>query len=57
MQVFSLHWMMQNIRLFNVCEARSSVTENINIFMDLEVDLYRITLTFITFHGIFEFIE
>ena len=22
MQIFSLHWMMQNIRLFNVCEAR-----------------------------------
>ena len=22
MQSFSLHWMMQNIRLFNVCEAR-----------------------------------
>ena len=21
MQIFSLHWMMQNIRLFNVCEA------------------------------------
>ena len=21
-QIFSLHWMMQNIRLFNVCEAR-----------------------------------
>ena len=20
MQIFSLHWMMQNIRLFNVCE-------------------------------------
>ena len=22
MQIFSLHWMMQNIRLLNVCEAR-----------------------------------
>ena len=22
MQIFSLHWMMQNIRLFNVCEAQ-----------------------------------
>ena len=22
MQIFSLHWMVQNIRLFNVCEAR-----------------------------------
>ena len=22
MQIFSLHWMMQNIRLFDVCEAR-----------------------------------
>ena len=22
MQIFGLHWMMQNIRLFNVCEAR-----------------------------------
>ena len=21
LQIFSLHWMMQNIRLFNVCEA------------------------------------
>ena len=23
MQILSLHWMMQNIRLFNVCEAFS----------------------------------
>ena len=22
LQIFSLHWMMQNIRLFNVCEAQ-----------------------------------
>ena len=25
MQIFSLHWMMQNIRLFNVCEARTDI--------------------------------
>ena len=24
MQIFSLHWMMQNIRLFNVCGAQSN---------------------------------
>ena len=24
MQIFSLHWIMQNIRLFDVCEARTA---------------------------------
>ena len=30
MQIFSLHWMMQNIRLFNVCEARRASRRHLN---------------------------
>ena len=30
MQIFSLHWMMQNIRLFNVCEARRASRRHSN---------------------------
>ena len=26
MQIFSLHWMLQNIRSFNVCEAQILIT-------------------------------
>ena len=53
MQILSLHWMMQNIRLFYVCEARRASGRYYKLFCTIQCMLdICISLRIVTFYSI-----